>query len=113
MARNPEYKCSGCGREVGKLNLRSKLVEFKEIGKGGRTVRSRTIGWLCIVPQPDGGPSCLDADTHWNLPMYSTSPGMADTVLSEEITSDEDGVTLLPTSQILDLDEHLRATGMR
>lgn len=80
----PDYVCSVCGRTVGKLNLKVKRATFKEIGKSGALVRTRTVSWLCTVPQEDGSPSCLEKDEDWNRPMYATAPGMAGTYLARE-----------------------------
>ena len=63
--RSISYSCSECGRNVGRGNLKVKRVQFKEMGFGGPVVRTSTIGWLCIVPAEDGGPSCLDLDLDW------------------------------------------------
>ena len=111
MAHTPEYKCTRCERELPKVDLVVKRVEFREIGKGGRTIKSRAVAWLCNVPQPDGGYSCVELDTDWNRPQYSTAPGMAGTVLEEEHLDEDD--RMLPLTEIADLDEHLREEGLR
>lgn len=64
----PEYKCSVCGREVGQLNLKVKRAQFKEMGRHGALVRSRVVAWLCVIPQDDGSPSCLEQDEDWRRP---------------------------------------------
>lgn len=85
MPRNlPNYSCSLCNREVGKTNLYVKRATFKEVGKGGRLKRTRTVSWLCIIPQPDGSPSCLHKDPDWNKPAYLESPGMMDTEAAKQ-----------------------------
>lgn len=76
------YACTVCGREVGRDNLRTKRVIFRDMGVHGQTVRSRLVAWLCIIPQEDGSPSCLHSDEQWNLPKWATTPGMADTRLA-------------------------------
>ena len=63
--RSISYACSECERVVGRGNLKVKRVQFKEMGFGGPVVRTHTVGWLCIVPAEDGGPSCLDLDPDW------------------------------------------------
>lgn len=83
--RLPRYSCTVCKREVGKPNLKCKRVQFKDMSKGGNIAKSRVIAWLCIVPQADGSPSCLDNDKDWNRPLYATSPGMADTSIAVEV----------------------------
>lgn len=89
MPNNPHrqlhYKCSECGREVGKDNLRAKRVQFKDISANGRIHKSRMVAWLCTVPQPDGRLSCLDRDPDWQRPLYATAPGMADTSIAESV----------------------------
>jgi hypothetical protein len=80
----PTYSCTVCGREVGKFCLYDKRAVFKEVGKGGRSKRTRTVAWLCTVPQEDGSPSCLHKDPDWNKPAYLESPGMLDTKASQE-----------------------------
>ena len=82
--RNIVYKCSRCGREVGKDNLKVKQARFKEMGNGGAVVASRVSAWLCVIPQPDGSPSCLHSDEDWQRPLWATSPGMADTALARQ-----------------------------
>lgn len=76
--RNFVYKCTRCGREVGRDNLRAKRVQFREMGMHGRHERSRTTGWLCIIPADDGGPSCLELDPDWNREHKMAAPGNAD-----------------------------------
>lgn len=80
--RDIKYDCTECGRDVGKDNLVARIVSFKEVGEGGRQIRSRTTGWLCIIPADDGGPSCRDLDPAWNQPKRVGTPGMADTRLA-------------------------------
>jgi ribosomal protein S14 len=77
--RNIKYECTVCGREVGKANLKVKRTQFREMGRHGSIVASRTTGWLCVIPQDDGSPSCLDTDPDWNLPPRISAPGLADT----------------------------------
>ena len=77
--RNITYACSECGRNVGRGNLRAKIIQFRDIGSRGTVVRSSVVGWLCIIPAVDGSLSCLDKDPTWNSPKYSNAPGMKDT----------------------------------
>lgn len=65
-------KCTRCGREVGKDNLKAKRVQFKPMDKKGAVERSRTVAYLCVVDQEDGSKGCLYQDEDWNRPMYST-----------------------------------------
>jgi hypothetical protein len=77
------YKCTSCERVVGKKNLLGKRAVFKEVGKGGTTVRTRTVGWLCTIDQEDGTPSCVMQDPDWSLPAYAASPGMEGTAIAK------------------------------
>jgi hypothetical protein len=76
-----KYTCSECGREVGKLNLKVKKFQFKEMGENGAVIKSRVASWLCVVPQEDGSPGCLHKDPDWNRPLHATSPGMRGTAI--------------------------------
>lgn len=109
MANQQDYSCTVCHREVGKENLRVKRAVFKEVGKGGATVKTRTVAWLCIVPHADGSPGCLLEDEDFNLPAYAASPGMKDTVLSKgDSDFDESDEPLFPSlDEVLDLHERL------
>lgn len=109
MANSYDYSCTICGREVGKDNLRIKRAVFKEVGKGGATVKTRTVAWLCIVPHEDGSPGCLLEDEDFNLPAFAASPGMKDTVLAKgEGPLSESDEPLFPSiDEVLDLHERL------
>lgn len=114
MGKTPSYTCTSCGREVGKFNLKTKRVEFREVGKGGAMIKSRTVGWLCIIPQEDGSPSCLDQDSDWHRPVFATSPGMAGSVLDDENSSpheEEEEPLFPPPSEIKVLTERLNRLG--
>lgn len=56
MPRN--YKCDYCGREVDRSNLFVKQVSFREMGRGGKLVRQRSVGWICKD-------LCLAKDKAW------------------------------------------------
>lgn len=108
MANNVDYSCTKCGRRVGKENLRVKRAVFKEVGKGAATIKTRTVAWLCIVPQDDGEPSCLHSDPDYGLPAYSAAPGMRDTVLTQESNTEEMAEPLFPPiDEVLDLHERM------
>lgn len=81
--RNINYSCTKCGRKVGRSNLKVKRVVFREMGVHGPVVQSRVVAWLCVVPQEDGSPSCLEQDQAWKQPPLTGSPGMADTKIAE------------------------------
>jgi len=74
--RNIQYVCDTCGRDVGKLNLRAKRVQFLTIGLNGKMIQSRITSWLCI--------SCMETDPDFTRPSRSASPGMRDTKLAKE-----------------------------
>lgn len=76
--RDIEYKCSACGRNVGRDNLRAKQVAFREMGRNGKVIKSRTIAWLCVVPLTVDGKSCLDKDPDYNRETWFDSPGLQD-----------------------------------
>lgn len=82
--RDIQYRCTRCGREVGRGNLITKRAVFREMGVQGRTVKSRVTDWLCIIPQDDGSPSCRDTDTAWIAEERLSTPGMADTRPKDE-----------------------------
>jgi hypothetical protein len=96
MPQKIDYKCTKCGREVGRDNLRIKRAVFKDPGVNGSTVKTRVSEWLCLIAQEDGTPSCLDLDPDWNAPkwigtphtigtrMEKLQPGMPD---EEEVTN--------------------------
>jgi hypothetical protein len=73
------YKCTRCGREVGKENLRSRVVSFREIGRNGAQIMSRTTDWLCVVPFSESQPGCLYQDPDYKREALVTAPGLADT----------------------------------
>ena len=68
--RNIEYICSACGGRSTKERLHAKRVMFTTIGDKPKTVRSRTVAWLCEV--------CMMRDYDWNLEAFKSSPGNAD-----------------------------------
>ena len=74
--RTLDYRCDGCGRQVGRNNLKVKRVQFLDIGVGGKVDKSRTLGWFCIVPQDNGDPSCVEADPDWNRQAILDAPGV-------------------------------------
>lgn len=108
MTNRTEYRCTSCGREVGKLNLKVKRAVFKEIGKGGPVVKTRTTAWLCVIPQYDGLPSCLDQDPDWNRPLYSAAPGMENTSLVIDMDDESDEPIFPPLNEVADLAAQLK-----
>lgn len=66
--RTVEYRCTVCGREVGRENLVTKQVRFRFMGNKGADLRTRTVAWLCVLSDDHGGPSCRDLDEAWNAP---------------------------------------------
>ena len=69
--RNIEYKCGVCGMSHPRETLLAKRVQFVEMGRGGRVLRSRVTQWV--------GPCCLEKDADFTRPELAASPGMADT----------------------------------
>jgi len=62
------YRCSECGwggRPEDRELLTVKKVYFNEMGMGGRTLKSRVVGWLC--------PDCVTKDTDFNRPAFQPS----------------------------------------
>lgn len=78
-----KYECTSCGRNVGRDNLKVKRTQFKEMGSNGPIIQTRTVAWLCVIPQEDGSPSCLERDPAWGLPRHSSAPGLANTRLAD------------------------------
>jgi ribosomal protein L37AE/L43A len=68
MPHFSDYKCTKCNRETLKQLLMAVKVQFTGLGAGAKVVRSRTIAWLCD--------ECLEEDAYWNMPAYSSAPGM-------------------------------------
>lgn len=66
MAFNGSYACTKCLRVHKKEELVVKKVMFQELGLSPRTVRSRSVAWLCA--------SCVREDADWNRPP-NFSPG--------------------------------------
>jgi hypothetical protein len=62
MANQPEYICTGCKTPTQRELLMVKKAVFLEMGAGGRTFKSRVVGWLC--------PNCVRIDTDWNQPKF-------------------------------------------
>jgi hypothetical protein len=64
------YRCSQCGELEEREELVVKKAVFRGMGEDGKTMRSRTVAWLC--------PLCREADPDWNAPKFTSSPGFAD-----------------------------------
>lgn len=60
MSNLPEYKCSSCKKYVGRERLTVKKATFMSMGEGGKTLRSRVVGWICDI--------CLTEDPQYNAP---------------------------------------------
>lgn len=63
------YACGECGREYPRDKLTVKRVVFQTMGEAGKTLRSRTLKWLCVT--------CLDADEDFNRDRLAESPGLS------------------------------------
>ncbi len=71
--RHIKYKCTACGKDVGRDNLTVKRAYFTTMGGKFKTLRSRAVAWLCQ--------SCRDNDFDWNRERTAGAPGMANTKL--------------------------------
>jgi hypothetical protein len=58
MANEPIYDCTNCGANSSREQLTVKKVYFQEMGAGGRSIKSRVVGWLC--------PLCVKKDPDFN-----------------------------------------------
>jgi len=63
-----EYKCSVCLRKTLRELLTAKKIAFTTMGAGAKTLRTRTVGWLCD--------ECIEVDEDYIRPAYSGAPGM-------------------------------------
>ena len=72
--RKITYRCTECGREMTREQLRAKRVQYRELVGDRRVVRPRTVAWLCVSP-PRGGKSCLDLDADWHRQSLRDAPG--------------------------------------
>lgn len=66
--RQIDYVCSACKTDTPRSELTSKIATFKQVGSGGKVIKTRTIGWLC--------PTCLASDAHWQIEKFD-GPGAA------------------------------------
>jgi len=71
-----EYKCSKCGTPTPREKLTVKRVQFATIGAGYKTLRNRTVAWLCE--------SCLNDDSAWMQSALAAAPGMKNTKLNKK-----------------------------
>lgn len=55
----PIQKCSKCQEPTSTKKLSVKRVGFYTFGRNYKSIRNRTVAWLC--------PSCREVDPHWNL----------------------------------------------
>lgn len=72
--RHIKYKCTGCGTESSHEKLTVKRAVFTTMGQNFKTIRSRTVGWLCET--------CRNADNDWKRER-GDAPGMANTRLHD------------------------------
>lgn len=75
MSAVQDYRCTGPdhvgSRATRRELLTVKKIQFLEMGVKGKTLKTRTAGWLC--------PSCVAKDVHWMLEAYD-APGLRDTL---------------------------------
>lgn len=76
-----DYICSACGRETLRDLLVAKKISFTGLGSGAKTIRTRTVAWVCD--------ECIEVDVDWNRPAYSGAPGMKSAAL-ERVRAAED-----------------------
>lgn len=68
VTKDINYTCSSCQRPTDRKDLVVKRITFLEMGKGGRQIKSRTVGWICG--------DCLEQDPAWNMEPFQESPGI-------------------------------------
>lgn len=62
------YECTQCRQPTDRAVLVVKRAVFQTMGKNQKTLRSRTVSWLC--------PECILRDPDWNQSIYTDSPGL-------------------------------------
>jgi hypothetical protein len=62
MAQQYNYACGRCKKPTPRELLTVKKIEFRGMGVGAKTLRTRVDSWLC--------PECVVEDPHWNKDPY-------------------------------------------
>lgn len=73
-----EYVCDLCGKRWPRADrdmVAAKVAQFRDIGEGGKVIKSRTVGWLCKQP-------CMENDPQYQLPSMGASPGFRGTKIA-------------------------------
>lgn len=65
--RKINYACTVCNEPKDRDALIVKRIQFREMGVGGKVIKTRVIAWLCTI--------CLSADPDNDIPAYETAPG--------------------------------------
>ena len=70
------YRCTVCLQRVERNDLLAKRVVYTTMGVPTRTIRSRTVAWVCSA--------CREEDSAWTSEPHASSPGMAHTKLAQD-----------------------------
>ena len=78
MPQTQTYTCGKCGNVRNRDDLLAKKVSYLTLGSKGRTIRSRTVAWICLECLANG------KDPDFMIEAYD-SPGMrrADDIAAE------------------------------
>jgi hypothetical protein len=68
MPHYSDYKCSVCKRPTERILLVAKKAVFSPLGPGAKTIKSRTLAWLCD--------ECLPKDEDFQREAHSGAPGL-------------------------------------
>lgn len=68
ITRAVDYKCMTCKLPKERDDLVVKRVVFSNIGRNGKQLRARSVGFICS--------SCLATDVDWNREAWKDAPGM-------------------------------------
>lgn len=75
MNRDIDYSCMVCHQVKPKDELLTKRAVFMKLGRGGKAVRSTTIGWICLT--------CVENDPDYTRKKYD-APGLKGTRIAEQ-----------------------------
>ena len=70
--RNIIYKCSTCDQIFEKHEMRARTISWKTMGLGGKTIRSRVVGWDCI--------GCMENHPDYQREYFTAAPGNKDLI---------------------------------
>lgn len=77
--REIDYRCTECGGSSTREKLHAKRATFTTVGPAPKTIRVRTVAWLCEV--------CMIRDPDWNREAHTQAPGNADIYAKPEATN--------------------------